>query len=256
MDHPDDADAAEQETNEQPDQSPDETRDGPLQGEVDETARESLWWEALIVAIVFAAVIVSTQNLLPFVVGIIPQRVYLSAFLGAGVYAITSLIFEPKRSRVEVLRLGYRLIGALPLAAGVYLLSGAFGDALSSASITGLAFLSGLFVRLTLRRLGDLAERLYGSEEETQLPYESGQMRMTASANLWRGWQRLATNQVPTDKREQAVEHLRRAENIVSDQDATAQELARARDLSEEALRVLGNEADVEAKAENDGESG
>jgi hypothetical protein len=150
--------------------------------------------------------------------------------------------------------LGYRLVGALPLAAGVYLFSDAFVDAESlSYSIAGLAFLSGLFVRLTLSRLSDVAERLYGSRDETHLPYESSQHRISANTNLWRGWQQLAVNKVPPERRRQAIQQLQRAEDIIEDQDATAQELVRARDLSEEAVRMLQIEEDKELGKETSG---
>lgn len=259
MDHPDDVEPTEHETDtaeREPDQPPDETRNGPPQGEKEVTARESLKRELPIVLLVFVAVILSTG--FPFELDqTIPPKIYLYAFLGAGVYAVTSLVFEPKRSRLGALRLGYRLVGALPLAAGVYLFSDAFvADAQSSPSVAGLAFLSGLFVRLTLRRLGDVAERLYGSEEEPQLPYESSQIRMTASANLRRGWQRLAADQVPAEKREQIVEYLQRAGDIVEDEDATAQELTRARNLSEEALRIMGNGENDQTESKNGGDAG
>jgi hypothetical protein len=218
------------------------------------TARESLGRELPVVSAVLVAVVLSSDVVLGSETSV-PVEMYLFAFVGAGAYAITSLVFEPKQSGVEVLRLCYRLVGALPLAAGVYLFSNAIVDAESfSSSIAGLSFLSGLFVRLTLRRLGDAAEKLYGVEKEPQLPYESDQRRLTVNADLRRGWQQLAADgdHVSDETRMKAERRLERAGRIVEDQDATTHELSRAGDLSQEALALLDSEPGAPADDEHD----
>lgn len=95
--------------------------------------------------------------------GQVPPYVYLYAFLGAMAYAFTSVVAKFERGTVGVLKVGLRALAALPLAAGVFLLSNALGiDATSGRFVAGLAFLVGLYVNLTLRALGGLADRLYG----------------------------------------------------------------------------------------------
>lgn len=95
--------------------------------------------------------------------GQVPAYVYLYAFLGAMAYAFTSVVAKFERRTVGVLKVGLRAIAALPLAAGVFMLSNALGiDATSGQFVAGAAFLVGLYVNLTLRALGGLADRLYG----------------------------------------------------------------------------------------------
>lgn len=167
----------------------------------------------------------------------VPGHIYLFAFLGAGAYAVTSLAFNPKESIIETYRLTYRLIGALPLAAGVYLLSDLLVDASTvPVPVAGLAFLSGLYIRLTLRRLGDVAERLYG---ESTAAAEMDRHRTTTNEQLRHGWRLLTTAPPPDGARWDVREQLERAEAILDDPDATVQELARARDLSDTALAAL-----------------
>lgn len=171
----------------------------------------------------------------------VPGEIYVYAFLGAGAYAVTSLAFNPKQSIVETYRLTYRLVGALPLGAGIYVLSGIWLDPPeTSVPVVGLVFLSGLYVRLTLRRLADVAERLYGAE--TGAGAEARQHRTEASENVRRGWRLLSTSQPTEAARRRALDGLERAEAIVDDSDATGQELARARDLSEQAMNALREE--------------
>lgn len=93
----------------------------------------------------------------------IPPYIYLYGFLGAMAYAFTSVIAKFERGTAGVVRVGLRVLAALPLAAGVFLLAGALGIEPSDGRlVAGLAFLVGLYVNLTLKALGGLAERLLG----------------------------------------------------------------------------------------------
>lgn len=200
--------------------------------------------EFIPIALILVAVDLSTDGVIlghfeviPNLKYPIPADVYVYAFLGAGAYAVTSLAFNPKQSIVETYHLTYRLIGALPLGAGIFILS----ELLVSQSdvpvpVVGLVFLSGLYVRLALRRLGDVAERLYGGQTDAA---EAGQYRTEASDNVRHGWRHLSTSQPSEADRKTARDRLERAEAIIDDGDATVQELARARELSEQAMSAL-----------------
>lgn len=98
---------------------------------------------------------------------IVPPVIYLYAFLGGMTYAFTSLIAkidkDAENNITDVLKVGLRALAALPLAAGVFLLAGTLDLPTSSGSaVAGAAFLVGLYVNLTLKTLGALAERLLG----------------------------------------------------------------------------------------------
>lgn len=115
----------------------------------------------------------------------IPSAVYLFGFLGATVYAFTSISKQFDKDDRYHLKILSRTIAVLPLAAGVYLLAFAFtgtpdgalsgtaqGNNLESVDriVAGLVFLAGLYVSAALQALGSLAERLLGvsrSQEES-----------------------------------------------------------------------------------------
>jgi len=183
--------------------------------------------------------VLGTLTVVPDLSEPVPAAVYVYAFLGAGAYAMTSLAFNPKESIVETYRLTYRMVGALPLGAGVYVLATQLGVSEVTAPVAGVAFLSGLYVRLALRRLGDLAEKLYGGDR-TRQPFETARHRRTTNANVRRCWRYVATTDLPPEDRRPAVGLLERAEAITGDEDATYQELARAHELSDRAVRELG----------------
>jgi hypothetical protein len=147
--------------------------------------------------------VLGTLTVVPDPSQTVPAAVYVYAFLGAGAYAMTSLAFNPKESIVETYRLTYRMVGALPLGAGVYVLATQLGVSDVTAPVAGVAFLSGLYVRLALRR-------------------------------------HVATTDLPPADRRTAVGLLERAAAITDDEDATQQELGRAHELSDRALQVLG----------------
>ncbi|HKJ59768.1 MAG TPA: hypothetical protein VKA37_11090, partial [Halobacteriales archaeon] len=102
----------------------------------------------------------------------VPGFVYVFAFLGAMAYAFTSVVakLDPEaeafdRGTTALLRVGLRAMAALPLAAGVYLLWNNMGFAVSgsnSQAVAGVAFLVGLYVNVTLKALGGVAERVLG----------------------------------------------------------------------------------------------
>lgn len=93
--------------------------------------------------------------------GVYPVRgyVFLYAFMGASAYAVTSLVSDEKTTD-DVIKLGLRVVGALPLAVGVWALAPAVGAGGNERVIAGLAFLAGLYVNLTLKTFGGVAERL------------------------------------------------------------------------------------------------
>ena len=119
-------------------------------------------------------VAISTGVLVPdswFVVGSetpatqVPEYVYLYAFLGASAYAFSNMLRKDDRQWRDLVRLGTRVLSALPLAAGIYLLGSFLGggaDVAGGRAAAGLAFLTGLYVNLALEGLYGLGTRLYG----------------------------------------------------------------------------------------------
>jgi hypothetical protein len=111
----------------------------------------------------------------------IPFDVYLYGFLGA--MARSLLVFvtdmDPQtddekfleRSWIQMARLGLRPFGALCLAAGIYLASGAFDDAtvvgtaLPVSLLAGTAFIAGFYVERAYEALGVVADRLLSLTE-------------------------------------------------------------------------------------------
>jgi len=146
----------------------------------------------------------------------IPYDVYLYAFLGAMTRSLLVFVtdMDPQtdddelleRSWIEVARLGLRLFGALCLAAGIYLASGALDDAtvvgtsLPVEWLAGTAFVAGFYVERAYEALGIVADRLLdltetdGGQTETNENTESteaGQSRTLASFILIPTQQRL-----------------------------------------------------------------
>jgi len=200
----------------------------------------------------------------------VPEYVYLYAFAGAGAYALTSLIFDPKESATELLALGYRLVAALPLGAGVYLLAAfVIGVSLSDGTVdvtqqrlyAGTAFVAGLFVKLTLRKLGDVAERIYDldGEADASLPYEQSRRRNEAHANLRRCYSSLLDGPGADEPGGNGTGNgtggaelrgrLRQVEAILDDDDATLQELERAVALSQAALAAIDGDGAADGGA-------
>lgn len=94
----------------------------------------------------------------------VPWYVYIFGAVGALAYVFTLLVVEFERSASSLARMCLRIPAALPLCAGVYLLSTQIlGSDPPTQLIAGLAFLAGLYVDLTYRRLDALARRLLPS---------------------------------------------------------------------------------------------
>lgn len=104
----------------------------------------------------------------------IPLYIFGFALLGALTYVFTSVLSNYNSDLKKVFEAGLRIPAALLLAAGVYLLAslvfpgasavdgGGSGAALGKETLAaGLAFLVGLYVKLTLKALGGVAESLY-----------------------------------------------------------------------------------------------
>ncbi len=197
----------------------------------------------------------------------IPSGVYLYALLGAGVYVATSLVFEPKDSVGEVKRLGYRLLAALPLGAGVFLfasvilggdvitvpIEGESGEAVSldaNTSAAGLAFLGGLFIRLTLKKLGDIAETISNVGQVGGYPHRAMEERLAATEAVLGAWR------IPADAEDRSQEldpdayaKLRQAETLLESGDASVSQLERASELAEEARNGFGRAAERRTNA-------
>ena len=104
----------------------------------------------------------------------IPPYIFGFALLGALTYVFTSVLNNYNSDLKKVFEAGLRIPAALLLAAGVYLLAslvfpgastvdaGSSGAAIGKETLAaGLAFLVGLYVKLTLKALGGVAESFY-----------------------------------------------------------------------------------------------
>jgi hypothetical protein len=123
----------------------------------------SFWWAVgLTVLVVGVSTTLDTLD--------IPPYVYVFGFLGAMVYVFTSFAKRFAQDDRYVMKILSRTVAVLPLAAGVFMLSGSFLDVGDSAFevdagtrlLGGLVFLAGIYVSITLQALGNLAERLLG----------------------------------------------------------------------------------------------
>lgn len=105
----------------------------------------------------------------------VPWFVYAYAALGAFGYVFTTIIREFDREAGKVLQATLRVPAALPLAAGLYLLSAqVVGSSAPDKLLGGLAFIAGLYVNLTYERIGALADRLLPGEDGDTGDSESG----------------------------------------------------------------------------------
>jgi hypothetical protein len=103
----------------------------------------------------------------------IPVYIFGFALLGALTYVFTSVLSNYNSDLKKVFEAGLRIPAALLLAAGVYLLTSLVfpgasavgsgsGAAIGKETLAaGLAFLVGLYVKLTLKALGGVADSLY-----------------------------------------------------------------------------------------------
>lgn len=152
-------------------------------GEAEEYANP--WYEIPVgQAIVVGGVILTLLAVTASIAGLdviaedvgVPFDVYLYGFFGAMARSLLAFVTDVDpdtddvayvhRSWIQVVRLGLRLVGALCLAAGIYLAHGAVDDALvfTLASpdeiFAGVAFLAGFYVERVYRLLGTVAKRL------------------------------------------------------------------------------------------------
>jgi hypothetical protein len=99
----------------------------------------------------------------------VPPYVYVFALVGGFGYVFTALIDDEGRSVEDLLHDGIRLVAALPLAAGAYLLLGFFridgGASAPTPVVGGIAFLTGLSVNVAHKRFASLAKRLLPADE-------------------------------------------------------------------------------------------
>lgn len=110
----------------------------------------------------------------------VPWEVYAFSVLGAFGYVFTAFVMDFDRTPADVLEYQFHVFAAIPLGAGVYLfaalLLGTDGSVPGNDRlVAGLAFVAGLYVKLTYRRIGALAERL--------LPEESGRTERTGTTD-------------------------------------------------------------------------
>lgn len=99
--------------------------------------------------------------------GGIPWFIYVFTLLGALGYVFTTLVDDFHRSTSKIIQYNFRLLAALPLGAGVFILADVIvPEAVDApAFIGGVVFLAGLYVNLAYKRLGALAERLLPKSE-------------------------------------------------------------------------------------------
>ncbi|WP_435193875.1 hypothetical protein [Natronomonas sp. EA1] len=95
----------------------------------------------------------------------VPWEVYAFSVLGALGFVFTALIRDFDRTPAEIVQYHFRIPAAIPLGAGVYLLStlilGVGPDGTPNDTlVAGVVFLSGLYVNLAYERLSALADRL------------------------------------------------------------------------------------------------
>jgi len=143
--------------------------------------------QAIVVSGVFLTLFAVTAsieslNLIADGVGV-PFDVYLYGFFGAMARSLLAFVTDVDpgtddvayvhRSWIQVVRLGLRPVGALCLAAGIYLAHGAVDDALSftlaspEAIFAGLAFVAGFYVERVYQVLGTVANQLLSLTEES-----------------------------------------------------------------------------------------
>jgi len=105
----------------------------------------------------------------------VPGYIYLYASFGALGYIFTKLMtmsetFGGTRNLDLLVELALRIPVAWVLGAGMYLLAGVLlPDSMPNTNrfMAGLAFLVGLYVNLTMKSLGSLADRLLGRGKES-----------------------------------------------------------------------------------------
>lgn len=156
----------------------------------------------------------------------VPGTIYLFGLLGGLTYAFTSLTFGDDKDRYGVVQLGLRVTAALPLAGGVFLFSAFFVDqSTNSQIVNGLAFFAGLYVRLTLKSLGTLAERLYGVADGRSRRKEA---RTAAEQALRRAKELLNEDAIEEPAHEEVEDAIGALRTTLDDWNASADEVESA----------------------------
>ena len=131
---------------------------------------QGLFWLAVFLTVVM--VLISTGWQLSLEIEI-PAHVYVFGLLGAMVYVFTALAYQ-FGDEAPLYKILSRAAAGLPLAAGVFLLAFAFPVPIEETTlpptyervVAGLAFIAGLYVSMTLKAIGGVAERLLGVEQD------------------------------------------------------------------------------------------
>lgn len=96
----------------------------------------------------------------------IPLWVYGYSALGALGFVFTALIDKFDSETTRMLRYNMRVPAALPLGAGMFVFSDfIIGAEAKTPLVVGLVFVSGLYVNLAYKRLGNIAQRLLPKSE-------------------------------------------------------------------------------------------
>lgn len=110
--------------------------------------------------------------------GFIPWYVYVFSALGGLGYVFTALLEEFHSTTGSLVKYNLRVPAALPLGAGVWILSDVLLDASANdALVVGLVFLTGLYVNLAYERLGALARRLLPNSRDDDPSEQTSELR-------------------------------------------------------------------------------
>ena len=107
----------------------------------------------------------ATEPTSGFRIGAISVTVF--ALLGALGYVFTVLVTNIHRSTGKILRVNFRVVGAIPIGFGIFLLSDYILEDVGAGTL-GLVFLTGLYVNLTYKRLGAIADHLLPPESDEE----------------------------------------------------------------------------------------
>ena len=92
-------------------------------------------------------------------------NVLLFTMLGTLAYIFTPLYKDIHRSTGDVLEYNFRIVGAIPLAFGIFLLS-EYIVPQGQTGILTLSFIAGLYINTFYKRIGVIADNLLPAEED------------------------------------------------------------------------------------------
>lgn len=107
----------------------------------------------------------------------VPLYIYLYSGFGALGYIFTKLMtnldqYDEWGELEELVEMSMRIPAAWILATGIYLFLGEYGQMMGSTTgeyfTAGTAFLVGLYINITLKGLGSLADRILGRSPQTR----------------------------------------------------------------------------------------